>query len=333
VIVRVEQFVGIDVSAQELAVEIESEDQPIQRLDFANDASGHKALIKRLTKKGRTARVCLEATGNYSLDLALALHRAGIAVMVVNPKQAKRFAEAMGQRSKTDRIDAGLLREFARRMPFEPWQPPSTQRLQLRMLTRRIHCLTRTLAQEKNRLHAASAVAELSAAVRKDIELNINHLQRRLAALRRQAQALVDSSPELQRMLRRIRAIPGFGTVSALQILGELGALPPDMTARQWVAHAGLDPRKYESGTSVRRPTRMSRIGNRLFRAPLYMPALVAIRRQPQVAAFYQRLLARQKKPLQGIVAVMRKLLHAIFGMLRHDDPFDGSRLFTAPLP
>jgi transposase len=332
VVVVADQNVGIDVAAQTLSVEIGAEGEPLARLEFANTAKGHKALIKRLTKKGRRARVCLEATGMYSLDLALALYNAGIPVMVVNPKMAKRFAEALGERSKTDRIDAGVLREFAQRMPFEPWQPPSPQRLQLRSITRRIHTLVRTVAQEKNRLHAAS-VSELTTAVRKDIRLNITQLMRRIQALRSQADALIDTSNELRRMRGRIRAIPGFGPVSSLQILGELAVLPRDMTPRQWVALAGLDPRKSESGTSVRRPSRISRAGSRLFRAPLYMPALVAVRRQPHAAAFYQLLLARQKKPLQAIVAVMRKLLHAIFGMLRHDEPFDGARLFTAVNP
>lgn len=331
-VVAVEQHVGIDVAAETLSVEIGVDGETLTRLELANSAQGHKALIQRLTKKGHTARVCLEATGMYSLDVALALRGAGIAVMVVNPKVAKRFAEALGERSKTDRIDAGVLRQFAQRMPFEPWQPPSPQRLQLRSITRRIHTLVRTVAQEKNRLHAAS-VSELTIAVRKDIRLNIKQLLARIRALRSQADALVDSSDELSRMRARIRAIPGFGPVSTLQILGELAVLPPDMTPRQWVALAGLDPRQSESGTSVRRPSRMSRAGNRLFRAPLYMPALVAIRRQPHTAAFYKLLLARQKKPLQAIVAVMRKLLHAIFGMLRHNEPFDGARLFTAAVP
>lgn len=327
-----DQNVGIDVAAATLSVEIANDRESLVRLDFANTPKGHKALIKRLTKKRRRTRVCLEATGIYGLDLALALHRAGLEVMVVNPRIAKRFAEALGERSKTDRIDAGVLREFAQRMPFEPWQPPSPERLQLRSITRRIHSLVRTVAQEKNRLHAASA-SELTTAVRKDIRLNISQLLRRIEALRDQAEALVDSCPQLRRMLRRTRAIPGFGRVSALQVLGELAALPPDMTPRQWVAHAGLDPRQHESGISVRRPTRISKAGNRLLRAPLYMPALVAIRRQPHTRAFYQRLLANNKKPLQAIVAVMRKLLHAIFGMLRHEDAFDGAKLFTTPLP
>jgi transposase len=324
------QYVGIDVSAKSLAVEVSLGEEPPQRLEFANTTAGHKALIKRLLKRGRTAYVCLEATGVYGLDLALALHRAhGVEVMVVNPRSAKRFAEALGTRSKTDGIDAGVLREFARRMPFEAWQPPALERLELRAITRRINTLVRSRTREKNRLHAAGATGQTTAIVRQDLESHIEHLDHRIQNLRAQALAMVAQHRQLQRMMRRICAIPGFGTVSALQVTGELAALPSDMSVRQWVAHAGLDPRLCESGSSVHRPARISRAGNRHLRAPLYMPALVAIQRQEHVRAFYQRLLARNKKPLQAIVAVMRKLLHAIFGMLRNDDPFEGGRLFS----
>lgn len=330
-VVVAEQFVGVDVAAGSLCVQLSGSGEAVVRLEFANTPAGHKALIKRLTKRGRRARVCLEATGTYHFDLAMALHAAGIEVMVLNPKVAKRFAEALGERSKTDGIDAGVLCEFAKRMPFEPWQPPKTERLELRAITRRIHTLVRAVAQERNRLHAAAA-CELGSVVRKDIRLNISQQLRRIEDLRDQAETLVAAHPDLLRMLVRIQAIPGFARVSSLQVLGEIAVLPGDMTPRQWVAHAGLDPRKYESGASVRRRTIISKAGNRLFRAPLYMPALVAIRTQPHTRAFYERLLERKKQKLQAIVAVMRKLLHAIHGMLRNDDPFDGARLFTTPI-
>jgi uncharacterized OB-fold protein len=103
------------------------------------------------------------------------------------------------------------------------------------------------------------------------------------------------------------------------RILAELAVLPEDMTTRQWVAHAGPDPRDYESGSSVRAATRISKVGNRHLRAALFMPAMVAARYEPRVHAYYEKLIERGKKPLQAIVAVMRKLLHAINGMFRHD--------------
>ena len=102
-----------------------------------------------------------------------------------------------------------------------------------------------------------------------------------------------------------------------------------DLAAAQWVAHAGLDPRPYESGTSVHRPRRISKVGNRHLRAALYMPALVAIQHEPNIKAFYDKLVAAGKKPMQAVVAVMRKLLHAIWGMLKHHQDFDGNKFFN----
>jgi len=120
------------------------------------------------------------------------------------------------------------------------------------------------------------------------------------------------------------------GSVSAIQVLAELAMLSEDRDVRQWVAFAGLDPREYSSGTSVRKHTRISKVGNRHLRHALYMPALVASRHEPHLRGFYQRLLTRGKKR-QALVAVARKLLHAIYGMFRSGQPYDGPRVFVLP--
>ena len=124
--------------------------------------------------------------------------------------------------------------------------------------------------------------------------------------------------------------MPGIGHTSALSLLAELAALPADMKPPQWVAYAGLDPRARESGTSVQGSRRITKAGNAYLRAALYMPALVAIRHQPQVSAFHTKLIEAGKKPLQAIVAVMRKLLHAIWGIWRYDQDFDGEKFYKA---
>ncbi len=116
--------------------------------------------------------------------------------------------------------------------------------------------------------------------------------------------------------------------VSALNLLGELALLAPNLTVRQWVAHSGLDPAHHDSGSSVHRRARISRAGNRYLRRALYMPALVAVRHDPHLRAFYHALIARHKAKLQALMAVARKMLHAIFGMFRGRTDYDGSRLF-----
>jgi transposase len=123
--------------------------------------------------------------------------------------------------------------------------------------------------------------------------------------------------------------VPGIGESSAIQLLAELALLPEDRDVRQWVAYAGLDPRQHSSGTSVHKYTRISKIGNRHLRHALYMPALVASRREPHLRGFYEHLLQRGKKKRQALVAVARKLLHAIYGMFRSGQRYDGARVYA----
>ena len=140
---------------------------------------------------------------------------------------------------------------------------------------------------------------------------------------------LVNKHSELQRAFKRVTSVKGIAESSAVQILPELLVLPSDMTVRQWVAHCGLDPREYRSGSSVQKPTRISKVGNVHLRRALYMPALVASRFEPRVKAYYEKLVENDKKPLQALVAVMRKLVHAIYGMLKTDSDFDGEKFYA----
>jgi len=319
-------FVGIDVSARELAVARQDEPQ-LRR--FANDRHGHKALIKHLAKKGRTARVCLEATGIYSLDIAVALSKArGIEVMMANPRAVKEFAGALMRRSKDDAIDAVILAEYAARMPFTPYVPISPQAMKLRAISRRIAALTNEMVAEKNRLHAASASELCGTAV--DIKVHIRFLKKRIEVLRTRAFNQIRADKDLSWKYDCLVSVKGIARASAIQILGEIIGLPEDMDKRQWTAHAGLDPRHYTSGSSVQKRSRISKRGNVYLRRALYMPAVVAARREPMIKEYYLHLLDAGKRPLQALVAVMRKLLCAIWGMFSAGQPFDGSRFYQA---
>ncbi len=315
---RTRMDAGLDVSKDVLDVAVRPDGARPATARFANDAAGHRQLVSWLTKRGRTARVVLEATGTYSLDVALALQRArGIEVMVANPRGVKQFCGALMQRSKTDLTAAVALREYAARMPFVAWVPPAASVLALRAIARRIAALVVERTRERNRLHALQATAESLALVRNDIEVNRRHLERRIALLTADAVALIGAHPELAGACARLTSVRGIATHTAVQLLPELLVLPADMTVRQWVAHAGLDPRAYQSGTSVARPARISKLGNAHIRRALFMPALVAVQHDAHVKAFFDKLVARGKKPLQAYVAVMRKLLHAIYGMFK----------------
>ena len=150
--------------------------------------------------------------------------------------------------------------------------------------------------------------------------------------LRASVLEMIQSDVQLARRYELLLSVKGIGQISAIAILSELAVLASDMTDRQWVAHAGLDPREFESGTSIKTPPRISKRGNKYLRAALYLPARVACRFEPGVAAFAGRLRQRGKRPLQIHVAVMRKLLHSIHAMFCHDVEFDGRRFFSTAI-
>jgi len=321
------RMVGVDVSATWVEVSRGAADEAVATRQCANTAGGHRELARWLTQGGRRARVVLEATGLYSLDVALTLERTpGIEVMVLNPRVSKEFAGAWGQRARTDATAAGGLREFAARMPFTPWTPPSAAALALRALMRRVVALIEMRVQEQNRLHAMSVTGALPAVLRADIRQHIAALGRQIARLEREARALVEPAPALRAGYRHLRSVKGIGQRSALLILSEVAVLPGSLTVRQWVAQVGLDPQPIRSGTSVHPPVRISKRGNVYLRRALFMPALVAVRCNPAVQRFGLELAAKGKAPLQVLVAVMRKLLHAIYGMLKTDTDFDGEK-------
>lgn len=318
---------GIDVSAAQLVVALEGEGGRRLQRSFANRARGHQELIVWLQKNRIPVRICLEATGVYSLDVALALHAAeGIEVAVLNPKKVSRFAATLC-RSKTDPADAQVLAEYARRMPFQPWHPPQAAALELRGMTRHLASLTRWHTQQSNRLHALSASSTGSRWVQQDLKRSLRDLERRTEKMRRAALAFIAQDIELRSRFALLLSMPGIGEISVLNLLGELALLAPGLTVRQWVAHSGLDPAHHDSGASVHKRSRISRAGNRYLRRALYMPALVAVRHDPHLRHFYRALVARHKAKLQALMAVARKMLHAIFGMFRSQCAYDGARL------
>ena len=320
---------GIDVSAQTFTVAEEIPGRTVREAEYANTAAGHRQLCGRLEKLGRPVRVGLEASGIYHLDLAVALAATpNVEVMVANPRAARDFARAQMGRTKTDRTDARSLLEFVRRMPFVAWTAPAPEILALQAIARRITALKIHRTQELCRRHVVDHSQQLPAVLHQEIDAHLTFLKDSMKRLAGEARQIIAADPWLQRAYPHLTSVRGSKQTSAIALLGELAILPRDMSARQWVAHAGLDPRHFESGTSVHKPSRISRAGNRRLRAALYMPALVAIQRVPPVQAFYAKLVARGKKKLQAIVAVMRKLLHAIWGMLHHDCDFQEEKFY-----
>lgn len=323
---------GIEVSARELVVALTGKKGDAVLRRFANTAAGHRLLLHALTRGGKRVRVCMEATGVYGLDVALRLSaQEGLQLMVANPRAVRHFAKATMQRSKNDQLDALVLWEFAARMKFQAWARPQENTLTLWAIARRLEALTKQRAAEKNRQHAAHSSRGIPACVQRSVARTLRFLQLESKQLRAEALRCIAADQRLQRRYQQLRSVKGIGENSAIPILAELAMLPEERDVRQWVAFAGLDPREHRSGTSLRKYTRISKVGNRHLRCALFMPALVASRREPHLRGFYEHLLAKGKKKRQALTAVARKLLHAIYGMFHSDRLYDGARVYLLP--
>ena len=323
-------YSGIDISNKTADVVVRKKGKSLECRTFDNDYAGHMAIIAYL-RKHKVTRVGLEATGYYHLDLALELDDAkGIEVMIINPRASKNFAKAMMQRNKTDASDANMLAEFVERMDFIKWTSPVGAVLDIRACGRRLVSLSKEKTKAKNQLHAYSRTRRTPSFVIEDIQLSIQQIEDQSDKLISHALRLIKQCEYLKERYKRLTSMKGVADKTAIKLLGELGVLALDMSAKQWVAHAGLYPRAFESGTSVKKRTYIGKVGNRYVREALYMAALSASSHDPHIRGFYLHMIEDNGlTKLQAICAVMRKMLLAMHGMLKDNKPFDGSRFYN----
>ena len=320
---------GLDVAAQSLDVVAASGGRPRR---FPNSPTGHTALLAWLRAQAPAGpvQVALEATGTYHRPVAQALHAAGVRVIVCNPLQVARYAQAGLQRTKTDAVDAHLLAQFGARHPELPgWQPPTPEEAHLQLLARTRADLRDQLQQLRNRQHAASYTADAAWLAEVQAPL-IAALEQQLRRLEREVAALAQAPTPLGEHLRHLASIPGLGLVTAAVLLAELPLERLDR--RQAVAAcAGLCPRERRSGTSVRGQAGIGGYGSAALRRALYLPALVAWKWNPVLHAFAERLLARGKPKKLILGALMRKLVELAWTLVRTHQPFSVERAH-APL-
>lgn len=188
-----------------------------------------------------------------------------------------------------------------------------------------MNALTEARTQAKNPLHALQQRASTPALILDEVQLVIDETNVRTAAL-----ALIEAEAALNDTFARLTSVKGIGAAPSSSWASCSCSPPPDLCAKQWVAMAGRDPRHATSGSSVNNKPRLSKAGNRSLRGALYMPALSATRHDERIKGYYRHLIEeRGLKKIQAVCAVMRKLLHAIHGMLKTQTPFDGQRVYV----
>jgi len=319
--------VGVDIAARTLAVVCAPADaSPPPAITLPNDRAGWRELTDLLAAAGATPAttlIVMEATGAYWQGLATALHTADWPLSVVSPGRVRAFGHARMRRAKTDAVDAALIADFGHRMTPERWSPPPPEITALQLLLRERDDLVAIRTQLSNQRHAmahlpqgAAALGTARAAVAQVVEEQIAVIER---AIRQQAAATTTLATEIA----RLTTITGVGVLTAAVVLTETRPLRGSATPAEIVAFAGLDPAPRESGTSVRGARHISKTGNARVRQAVYMAALSAVRFNPVLKPFYERLLARGKKKKVALVAVARKLLVLMVTLLTHERDFD----------
>jgi transposase len=310
---------GLDVAKASVQAELRTKERKV-RFGFANNVKGF-AQLARILHQHNAAKVWagLEATGVYSHALALWLHAQGHRVSLLNPRRVKHYTRSAGQRNKTDLLDAAIIANFVCTMKPAPWQPPTLEVAQLQALVRRREELSLMLQAERNRLEG------IAPNVRCSLERIITTLSGEKVRLEKLILQQIRSHPQLLRDHQLLCTIKGIGSLTAAILLAEMARPGQVERARQAAAHAGLAPRREVSGTSVRRNKGLGKEGNRYLRKALYMPALVAIKHNAPLRHFASRLRAAGKPKMSIVCAIMRKLIHIAFGVLKHQKPFNPS--------
>lgn len=309
---------GLDVSKNKLDCALRFPDGKYKSKVVENKLDGFKTLIEWLAKHGvTTAHVCMEATGVYWEAVAEYLAARGMTVSVVNPAQIKAFGQSQLVRTKTDRADARLIASFCADRHPAPWQAPTASEQALRAMVLRLESLQVMRTQESNRLDVSRDV------VKPGIVTHIEWLDEQIKVLAKEIREHMDGDSNLKGKQELLDSIPGLGERTIAILLAYYADLERFDNARQAAAFAGVDPRQHESGTSVKLKPRMSKIGHAFLRKSLYMPAIVALYRTAWGKRFRERLAAAGKPPKLIIGAMMRKLIHVAFGVLKSKKLFD----------
>ena len=298
-------FVGLDVAKDHIDVSVRPSGERWQATQTEDGLADLVTRVAALTPE----RVVLEATGGYETAVTTALAVAHVPVVVVNPRQVRDFAKAIGQLAKTDAIDAAVLALFAERVRPDVRPFPDDAHHELVALVTRRRQLLEMLTAERNRL----ALARRS--VRASVQQHVRWLERRVQDTDRDLSATIQRSPLWRTTDDLLRSVPGVGPITArmlIALLPELGAL----SRREIASLVGVAPLNRDSGHH--RGRRVIWGGRATVRAPLYMATLVATRRNPIIRVFYQRLRAAGKPALVALVASMRKLLTILNAMVKH---------------
>ena len=317
-------WVGLDVSKADFTAAICLDIHQMPTRTFARSEVGAKALLEwcdQVVPQDVQVRFVMEATGSNSIQIFTWLYqlRPQTAPAIVNACYVKHFGQSLGVRNKTDKADAKVIARFGYEREPAGELPKTPEQTKLQELSRERNNLVEERTAEKNRAQEPCTIAQLRQMREKRIEL----LTRQIKVIEKQMHALVRQTPALKNDIKLLMSIPGVGFLSAVTVLAELGDLRRFEDPRKLTAFCGLNPRECISGTSVHRPTRMSKRGNKHVRPFLHLGARSLIgRTQHALGRLYDSLVARGKTKAAALGVLSRKLLVLMRAVLVHNTPY-----------
>lgn len=303
-------FIGIDIAKDSFDIHVKPTGE---RWTCSSDSPGMDETVNRLRELD-PAGIVLEATGGLELHPAAALSSAGLPVAIVNPRQVRDFARALGTLAKTDRIDAEVIALFAEKVRPEPRPMPSDAEQALRELVTRHRQLVDMRTMESNRQHRSRARQ-----VTDSIDTHITYIASEIKAIDREIKQFIRKSPVWRAKENLLKSVPGIGDGTAAMLMAALPELGT-LNRRQIAALVGLAPMNRDSGTL--RGRRMITGGRAAIRCGLYMPTLTAIKCNPRIKQYYDRLISNGKPFKVALTACMRKLITMLNAIVRENQPW-----------
>jgi len=324
------EALGIDVSKATLSIclgimQRDLSKDFISREDVTNDKVGFKELsswFKRATKGSEKPIVVMEATGVYHEGIALYLHGQGYKVSVMQSGRVKRYAQSLDQRSKTDALDSKMLSMLGCERDLDAWEPPSPLMQNLKSLSRERSRLIKERSIETNRHQAIESSNYQDKRATKRFKQRMNLLVTQLEEIETEMLELTNADAELSRKVAHVTSAPGISFITAITVVAETSGFALINSGKQLTSYAGYDVVLRDSG-NFNGQTRISKKGNKHIRAVLHMPSMAAIRFNPTMKVFYQRLKPKKVKPIVALVAVQRKMLLLMYTLWKNEENYN----------
>ncbi len=307
------KYCGIDVSNEKLDIYFQNKEGILQHLQVTNTVFGFKKMVKAA---GVDTQYVMEATGVYHLNLIFFLHELNVAYSVVNALQIKRFIQMHLDRNKTDKKDAKRIYEYGVERKPEVYEMPDTDYFECRSLNNAIHDLTKKITNLSNQIHSLKKAPYDTKSIIKSFTRLIEQLKKEKEKLAQELEKKLESWESDK--IKLVKSVKGIGDRAASELIIYTQGFKGMESYKQLISFAGLSPKEYYSGSSIRGRVKICKQGGKQLRNILFMCALNAKKSNSHCKALYDRLVEKGKNKKAAIIAVCNKLLKIVFGVVKN---------------